>query len=85
MRCYGFGFAGSLQHEELGEDGDGFEPDGEGPEDLCWGRLERGVGFFCGEGEDWWLGGFEGGGRDAYFCDLVFVREEDSENGAAAE
>lgn len=32
--CYGFGFAGALQHEELREDGDGFEPDGEGPEDL---------------------------------------------------
>ena len=34
MRCYGFGFAGALEHEELGEDGDGFEPDGEGPEYL---------------------------------------------------
>jgi len=52
VRGYGFGFAGALEHEELGEDGDGFEPDGEGPED---------------------------------FCNLVFVGEENSENGAAAE
>ena len=29
-----FGLAGPLQHEELGQDGDGFEPDAEGPEDL---------------------------------------------------
>ena len=34
---YCFGFAGALEHEELGEDGDGFEPDGEGPEDLLGG------------------------------------------------
>ncbi len=34
MCCYCFGFAGALEHEELWEDGDGFEPDGEGPEDL---------------------------------------------------
>jgi len=34
MRCYRFRFSGSLQHEELWEDCDGFKPDGEGPEDL---------------------------------------------------
>lgn len=46
MRCYGFGFAGALEHEELGEDGDGFEPDGEGPEDLegRWGLVGGGYG-----------------------------------------
>ena len=44
MRCYGFGFAGALEHEELGEDGDGFEPDGEGPEDL---NMKGLVGGFC--------------------------------------
>ena len=32
--CDRFGFARALKHEELGEDGDGFEPDAEGPEDL---------------------------------------------------
>lgn len=30
----GLGLAGALQHEELGQDRDGLEPDGEGPEDL---------------------------------------------------
>ena len=34
MRCYRFGFPGALKHEKLGEDGDGFEPDGECPEYL---------------------------------------------------
>ncbi len=34
MRRDGIGLAGTLQHEELGEDGDGFEPDGEGPQHL---------------------------------------------------
>ena len=34
MRCYRFGFTSPLEHEELGEDGDGLEPDGEGPEYL---------------------------------------------------
>lgn len=28
------GLARSLEHEQLGQDGDGFEEDGEGPEDL---------------------------------------------------
>lgn len=30
----GLGLASTLEHEELGQDGDGLEPDGEGPEDL---------------------------------------------------
>jgi len=30
----GVGLAGALQHEELRQDGDGLEPDAEGPEDL---------------------------------------------------
>ena len=30
----GFGLAGSLQHEELRENGDGLQPDGKRPEDL---------------------------------------------------
>ena len=34
VRGDGVGFAGALEHEELWEDGDGFEPDGEGPEHL---------------------------------------------------
>lgn len=34
VRGDGFGFAGALQHEELGQDGDGFEPDAEGPKHL---------------------------------------------------
>lgn len=34
VRRDGLGLAGALQHEELREDGDGLEPDGEGPEDL---------------------------------------------------
>lgn len=43
----GLGLAGALQHEELGQDGDGFEPDGERPQDF-------GEGVFVGEddGED---------------------------------
>jgi hypothetical protein len=35
----GLGLASALEHEELGEDGDGFEPDGKGPEDLVEGVL----------------------------------------------
>lgn len=31
----GFSLAGSLQHEELRENGDGLQPDGEGPEDFA--------------------------------------------------
>ncbi len=34
MRGYGFGFAGSLKHEELWEDGNGFQPNREGPQHL---------------------------------------------------
>lgn len=34
VRCDGIGLAGPLQHEELGENGDRFEPDGEGPKHL---------------------------------------------------
>lgn len=34
VRCDGIGLAGALQHEELREDGDGLEPDGEGPQHL---------------------------------------------------
>jgi hypothetical protein len=34
MGCYCFRFTSSLEHEELGEDGDSFKPDGERPEDL---------------------------------------------------
>ncbi len=30
----GLGLAGALQHEELGQDGNGLEPDGKGPEHL---------------------------------------------------
>ena len=70
MCGYGFGFAGALEHEELGEDGDGFEPDGEGPEDLDGGeglvgalfvgREGRGGGDGLGIGGWWmWAGGME--------------------------
>lgn len=37
----GLGLAGALQHEELGQDGDGFEPDGKGPEYLQQGVADR--------------------------------------------
>ena len=82
MRCYGFGFAGALEHEELGEDGDGFEPDGESPEDLEVCVVKEGNLFVGRERVGGELVVWDGG---TYFCDLVFVREEDSENGAAAE
>ena len=36
-----------------------------------------------GKWGDGFLGGMGGGLGGGYFCDLVFVREEDSENGAA--
>jgi len=70
----GLGFAGALQQEELREDGDGFEPDAEGPEDFG-----GGVGVGVGEGEDHGaaeevldaegvevgvVGGFVGGGHE---------------------
>lgn len=35
----GLGLAGALEHEELGQDGDGLEPDGKGPENLQGGVL----------------------------------------------
>lgn len=35
MRGDGLGLAGTLEHEELGEDGDGLEEDGKGPEDFA--------------------------------------------------
>jgi len=34
VRCDRFCFAGALEDEELGEDGNGLEEDGERPEDL---------------------------------------------------
>lgn len=34
VRGDSLGLAGALKHEELGQDGDGLEPDGEGPKDL---------------------------------------------------
>lgn len=34
VRGDSLGFAGALEHEELGQDGNGLEPDAEGPEDL---------------------------------------------------
>lgn len=34
VRCNRLGFASALEHEKLRENGDGFEPDGEGPKDL---------------------------------------------------
>lgn len=34
VRRDGIGLAGTLQHKKLGEDGDGLEPDGEGPQHL---------------------------------------------------
>jgi hypothetical protein len=37
----GFRLACSLQHEKLREDSNGFQPDGESPEDLCHGQLQR--------------------------------------------
>lgn len=37
----GFGFASSLQHEQLWQYGDTFEPQGEGPEDLGNGPFVR--------------------------------------------
>lgn len=55
------GLAGSLQHEELGEDGDGFKPDGESPKDLCQRSAVRSP---CPDA------------ADTHLCEGVFVRKQ---------
>ena len=66
----GFGLAGSLQHEELRKNGNGFEPDRKGPEDLPQ-RLA--AYFFCA------------GGTNAHLGEAVFVREQYRQHSASAD
>jgi len=56
----GLCLACALEHEELGEDGDGFEEDGEGPEDLG-----EGEGVVEDESED------EGGAEEEFDFECV--------------
>jgi hypothetical protein len=53
VRRDGFCFAGALEDEELGEDGDGFKEDGERPEDLRYGVgvIEEDSEYECGAEE----------------------------------
>ena len=90
MRRDRFCFAGSLEHEELGQDGYGFKPDGKGPKHLDWRERVALVVRYC-----FWRDGMKGGpgGRDvvggwvvgsAYLCGCVGVWKQESENGASA-
>ena len=73
MRGDGFGFAGALQHEELGQDGDGFEPNAEGPEDLA--NCQYQIIFTS------WIGPKE----RAYLSDFVTVWKDDCQHGTASQ
>ena len=69
MRRDGLCFARALEDEELGEDSDGLEEDGEGPEDLCDGvgvveedskEERRADEILDAEGVDGWVVGGSG-------------------------
>ena len=68
MGSDGLGLTRSLEHEELWQDGDGFQPDGEGPKNLIASVSARVT----------WLG------RDCYLREAVLVGEEDSQHCSPA-